>query len=1249
LFSGLAAFAQVGNGVITGTVTDPAGAVVAGASVEAKNTATGVVFPAVTTTTGNYTIPELPVGVYSITVTVKGFKSYTHTNLALGGAQTLREDVPLAVGNTAEQVTVTAEATLLKTETGDLAHNITLNQIDELPLMGIGGANSGTSGYRNWDNIFLTIPGTVNYSGANSLGLNVNGLTLQSNIVEGQEATTRVLGQGGTGQYYQLGQMGVDAIQEMSVQTSNYAAEFGTASSVVINTTMKSGTNQYHGTGYDYFVNEDLNAGNPFSTTGCVQGLTAGTSACAPQGGSGGKFRPRNRRNDFGGTLGGPVYIPKIYNGRNKTFWFFNYEQYLETTFYAFGNTVPTPDYLKGDFSKISPNGNCSLCSTYGIQTAALGTPTVQKDALGNLMYANEIYDPLTRGVVSSTGLGYASPFPGNVIPANRFSALSLKFQSLFPAAQNANLTTNASANIGGQRYSVIPSIKIDHNIDTKDKLSFFYSENNTESQISSPLGNADGLPLEIGAYRGTFIPTYTYRLNYDRTLTPTLLLHLGAGYIYTSFDDHAAFLKFDPTQFGLTGFLHARQFPSVTGMSSTLNTYGGMQNIGTSGQIQSTTLEEKPTYNANLTWVKGKHTYKFGGSLVEEATAPTAYSGVTLATGTNATSQPFTPTQAFNGFTTGFGYASFLLGDYQSVAQTAQTDPRNHDMNWAFFAQDSWKVTRKLTLDYGLRWDLYGVETEQYGRLGQFDMTLPNANAGGHPGATIYASTCNCAFYQPAYKLAFGPRIGAAYQLNSKTVLRGGWGFTYALTENLAGGSVSTNGAYTLPVGINQFVNDTASGFIPQPAWPVTDPNRYPIIGTTAPAPSMPDANQNRPPRVNQFSFGIQREITRNFILEAEYVGNRAAWLSQACIFGCNGNGELTHVSAATYAKFGLYPYPGTGPAGYNFAPTGISCQAGNDCARAILGQQLGTAAVKQVLASAGITQPLPYSGYSTNNTLASIIGRPFPQFGAIGAGSTVTGGSKYDSLQIKATKRFSHGLQASGFFTWAQGFNTAVRQDYFNPDSTQNTLMAIPPRVLNFNFTYTTPKSRFFDNMKIMNTLIKDWQISGFANYQSGGFLAIPGTPNAEFLPTQDTYIKGQPLYLKDINGQINPYSDVILNPAAWAACPVNTNCGNSGNDFLKNFRGRRRPSENANIGRNFRVGKEGRYNLQVRGEFVNIFNRTLFPGVSTASPQNPVTKNALGIQTGGFGTIAAYQAPGTSTIFTGRTGTVIMRLSF
>ena len=396
------AFGQVGNGTITGIVTDPAGAVVAGAKVEAKNAETGVVFSAQSTNAGNYTITDLPVGSYVVKQPRSpGFKTYTHTNMEMAAAGTLREDIALQVGSSSESVTVTAESTLLKTEGGDVATNITVHDIDELPLMGIGVQNSGTSGYRNPYNVTELLPGVVNYSAANALGLNVNGLTMQSMLVDGQDASTRVLGIGGTGQYYQIGQMGVDSIQEVSYQTSNYAPEYGMASSVVINNTMKSGTNAYHGSAYDYVVNEDLNAGEPFSISGCETGVN-GVQTCSGLGGSGGKYQPRQRRQDFGGTLGGPVFIPKIYNGHNKTFWFFSYEQYAETDFYTFGDTVAVPAYIAGNFSAISPNGNCSLCSTYGIQQTALGTPAQQKDPLGNLMYANEIYDPSTRGTVVS-------------------------------------------------------------------------------------------------------------------------------------------------------------------------------------------------------------------------------------------------------------------------------------------------------------------------------------------------------------------------------------------------------------------------------------------------------------------------------------------------------------------------------------------------------------------------------------------------------------------------------------------------------------------------------------------------------------------------------------------------------------------------------------------------------------------------------------------------------------------------------
>jgi hypothetical protein len=1233
LLAASSAIAQVGNGSITGTVTDPAGAVVAGATVEAKNTETGVVYPGVSTTTGNFSIQSLPVGSYSVTVKVQGFKTYTHTNLVVAATQILREDVGLQVGAASDSVTVTAEASLLKTEAGDMTHNVAIDNLSQLPLLGIGTANSGTSGVRNPYNSLQTLPGVSSYASSGQFTMNgLGGSMTETMRTEGQDSTSRLFG---TYDYTQMGQPSADSIQEVAYQTSNYSAEYGQAGSVVINMTMKSGTNQFHGTGYDYFVNEDLNAGNPFSVVAS---------------GEPGKYRPRNRRNDFGGTLGGPVVIPKLYNGRNRTFFFWNYEQFLETTQYGFTDTVPVPAFLKGDFSAISPVGNCSLCSTYGIQTTPLGTPTQQLDALGRTMFANAIYDPLSRGVNASNNLGYANVFPNNQIPLSRMDPVALKFQALFPAAQNANLNGNYSANIQGNRYSAIPSIKIDQNISSKDKLSFYYSQINTESQISSPLGNADGLPIQIGGYRGTFIPTRTTRLNYDRTITPTLLLHLGAGYYHTRFDDHAPYTTFNPSDFGLSGFVNARQFPSVTGMCvypflgttcSTAN-YGGMQNIGTSGQIQTLNYEEKPSFTANATWVHGNHTYKLGAELYLEGVLNGSFAGVTLATGLNATSQPFTPLGSLGTFTQGFGYASFLLGDYNSTAQTPQLNYKQGNQEWGLFIQDTWKVSRRLTLDYGLRWDYSTQYKEQYGRLGQFNPTLPNANAGGHPGATQYASTCNCAFYQPTYPYAIGPRLGVAYQLNDKTVLRGGFGINYQFVSASAGGTVSTNGAYPL-AGINSFVNIETPGAIVAPAWPVTDPNRYPTLGTTTGSPIMPDANQLRPPRVSQWSIGIQRQITRNLITEVSYVANRGVWEPGGPL------GFESQIPASRYAQYGLYPYPGTGPcSGQALGSVCSSSTYNNDADRALLSQAISATAVTSRMASIGITNLLPYSGYPTSNSLQNIL-RPFPQFPTIAPSGSATGNSHYDSLQIKVTKRFSHGLQASGAYTWAKGFTRAARQDFFNPDSSRWAMQQIPPQVLTFNFTYTVPKIEYLDKLKVANTIVHDWQFGFFAQYQSGIFLAPPTSTTALFLGSEEVRNPGVPLYLKDVNNihGYNPYYDQILNPAAFSQVATN-GVGPALGTLYSDFRGPRQPKENANIGRNFRI-KE-RMNLYIRGEFVNIFNRTIMPNPSTGVvPQVALTRNSLGYLTAGYGVINAYQAPGTSTIFTGRTGTLIAKFTF
>ena len=1275
LFASLV-FGQGATATITGTVTDPSGLPVAGATVQAMSAETGAMYSAGSTATGNYAIPNLPVGMYTLTVMSPGFKTYTHTNLALAATQVLREDVTLQVGATTESVTVAAEASMLKTESGELSQNVTLQQMQDLPMLGIGTVNSGTSGYRNPYNTLMTLPGVGTFTTSGTF--NVNGLggpnptaapggspfsvaLTETMRIDGLDATSRIFG---NYDYTQIAQPNADALQEISYQTSNYAPEFGQAGSVVVNMTTKSGTNQFHGSAFEYFVNEDLNAGDPF---------TVNTNGV-------GKVRPLNRRNDFGGTLGGPVIIPRLYNGKDKTFFFFSYEEYLENSNYQFTDTVPTAAYRAGDFSAISPNGTCALCAAAGIPLTPLGG--TQLDALGRPMYANEIYDPASRGIAPN-GLGFANPFVNNTIPAARFNATSLAFQSLFPAAQNANLVGNYNGTIRGGRYSAIPTIKVDQIISPKDKLSVYYSKNNTESQIGYPLGNADGLPEEIGGYRGTFIPTQTWRVNYDRTLSPTLLLHLGAGYMHTSFSDRAPFLNFNPAQFGLTNFIQGRQFPSVTGMCGQLSGppgtpsgciigaqlyagqafsgFGGMQNIGTSGQTQSLNFEEKPSFNANLTWVKGNHTFKTGAEMYLEQTYAGAYSGVTMAVNNAqgipaATAQPFINTTSFNGFTQGFGYASFLLGDFASTTQTPNIFTREGSQSWGLFLQDSWKVTRKLTLDYGVRWDLFTPEHEQYNRLGQLDPTLPNPNAGGFPGAVRYANTCNCNFYKSAYPYGLGPRLGIAYQITPKTVFRGGWGVNYQFIASPAGATVSRPGINS-PIGVNPYVNISAPGSIAVPAWPVTNPYVYPAPGSFPGVPGnvpyVPDPNENRPPRITNYSAGFQREFTNNLVLEASYVGNHAVWLSG----GTGPLAYLSQISPQKFASYGLFPYPGTGPCGTG----GGICRSttyNNLGDYQLLLQPIGAPGVIGAMTAKGHPNLVPYAGFPTTSTLLSSL-YTYPQFGNLLDTTSPTGDSKYDSLQVKLTKRFSHGLQLGASFTWAQGFVTPPRQDFFNPQSAVWELQNIPPLQLNLNAIYEIPQFKILP--KGVKQFVGGWQVGWYSNYQSGLMLQPPTSPTFNYLPGEDMRVAGQPLYTPGVSindiGTYSPYTTQVLNPKAWAACSPNAVCP-AQSVFYKDFRAPWVPLEQANIGRHFRFGPDARFDLYVRAEFVNIFNRTLMPAPSTQNPQNPVFRNSSGILQGGFGVVNTYLAPGTyyqsgvtgtAPYLQGRTGTLIARFSF
>src|SRR5665213_1625228 len=532
-FLALALVAQTDRGTMTGTISGPAGAVVANAAIEARNTETGAQYQVASSATGNYTIPNLPTGTYQLSVTVPGFKKFIRTGLTIQAAQTIRVDAAMEVGSAAESVTVTEAAPLLKTESGELSNTVATKTMDTLPLLSVG---SNSSGIRNPFNLVALLPGAFYQPSPSFTGptVRINGGVSGSEkvLIDGMDGTN-ILGQGAN----QQAQPGMDSIQEWTVQTSNYSAEFGQAGSAVMNVTMKSGTNQYHGSLYEYYQNDILNAAQPFT----VQ-----------QGSPNEHNRPTVRRNDYGLTLGGPVDIPKVYNGRDKTFFFFSWEQFLQNQ-----------NFLPGTF----------------------------------------------------TVTGYGE----------------------------------------------------------------------------------DGAPQPISGTFGGGIYSHRERLNYDHTVSPTILLHLGAGYDQNYLGRPSVTPNYDPCGgLGLCSqaFQSPATFPLLTGLNDTVA--GGTSIGGPPGRADNAYSIVDTI--ASLTWVKGNHTFKFGGNGEFMGSYTNTVSNISGTSGftPGQTAMPYAVTTSTGVSTASFGpnhiglpYASFLLGAVDNAEVDPPSKVRFGKQQWGFYAQD--------------------------------------------------------------------------------------------------------------------------------------------------------------------------------------------------------------------------------------------------------------------------------------------------------------------------------------------------------------------------------------------------------------------------------------------------------------------------------------------------------------------------------------------------------------------------------
>jgi Carboxypeptidase regulatory-like domain len=1242
------ALAQSDRGSLTGVVSDSKGSVIQKATASMRNADTGEQYKTITTDTGSFTISSLPAGKYDLHVEARGFKGYEQNGITISVAQAALQNVTLSIGSVTEMVTVTTDATLLKTENAEQSTTISRVALNEMPI-GFGLSSS----IRNPLAFAELAPG-VDQGAGGGTGIRVNGLPTTSfhMSVDGMDSTNANLNDREDGDH-----PSVENVQEFTLQSSNFSAEFGQVGGGMFNFTSRSGTNKLHAGAYLYFENEDLNAKVPYSY------ITHG----------GNNIQQKNRQFDYGVTVGGPVYLPKIYDGRNKTFFFFNFEQYRQQNNLTATQTVPTALMRTGNFSEVLDTSNLGSFAT---------------DPEGCPVYQGEIYDPNVSAVVN--GKPYYAPANGantavgtcaikGTSAANVLSEapdpVAAKIQALIPAATLTGTTNNYAPTVAFPTVNRIPAFKIDQVVTQNWKMSFSYS-NMTNSTINSD----DGLPLPISGQRNTTSNVSTYRFNNDYAITPNLLVHAGAGYTRFLNPDSSpqSVLTYNASSgLGLPNTVGIG-FPRV-GMN--VGTYGGGVSNGSGGGYGPTQENLYWMDHANgvvsAIWTRGSHTIKGGAeykldmwivhSQVLQAGSYNFSGNETAQAYNNGTT--YAGTGALTGKTavTGLSYASFYLGQVDGGSIGNAVINQYHRPTWALYLQDTWKVTPRLTVDYGLRWDFTETEREHGFRTSGFSPDAINENAvtggGSLKGGLEYegfgnTGQCNC-YFMPHYPYEIGPRLAAAYQIDGKTVVRAGWGLTYgqAAPFDYAGSNfaVVSVGFNTLQFSSPSFgvANTLLKNGFQYNSSLVTNAAHDPgyqccssIINS--PSPYF-DRDGGHAPRINNYTLSLQREINNNLVVELAYVGNRGVW-EMSGDQGNLGLLQLNSISAASLAKAGLNPT--------------------NPIDAYTLSQPFSTATVNGATAR-GFA--VPYNTFPTKSSLDQAL-RPYPQWGTIYSEYSPKGKSWYDSLQIKVTKRFSHGLQFLEAFTYNKeldlGQDTergrgAQINDALNRDSNKFLSAEDTPFISATSFTYEMPyllPRGFMKEHFVARELLGGWTIAGLARYANGGLIRIPGSSPATncnattgtctsiglgSLLQRGTYanaVPGQTMFLVKPNCHSciahNAYNTNFLNPNAW----VEPSMGTFGSTapYLNNYRWQRQPQENVNLGKKFAVPMRGHEdaNLQIRAEFFNIFNRTMLP-----QPSSGTFETAPGTSHSGFGQVNPTSL-GTTTY---RTGQIVARFTF
>lgn len=1089
LFAGLAA-AQTATGSIVGSITDSQGASVPNAAVVITNTATNEATRTASTAAGNYLAPLLKPGTYRVEVSSAGFKKFVQDGIVLQVQQQARIDVQLSVGEVSESVSVVADASILETTSSSIGKVVDNKRILDLPL-----------NTRNVYSLIYLTPGVAGGIGNshNQLSYSVNGVRggLFDTLIDGSSAAfPTVNGFHGISVF-----PSVDAVAEFKVQGSNFSAEFGRSNGSVLNLVYKSGTNEFHGSAYEFLRNSVLDANNYFNNQ---RGVPLASF----------------KRNQFGGTFSGPIR-------RDKTFFLVSYEGLRERSFNETLATVPAAEQRLGDFSQT---------------LAGVGRPII-------------IFDPLATTPSGNTVV--RSAFPGNRIPANRFDPVAVNVMRYFPNPNQPGLEGSRQQNFYNSGSSAVDTnnydFRVDHNLNDRQKMfarvSRRYSFNGPPQFFPGETGVAEGR-VNLNDW-GTNVVT-----DYTNTLSATSILNLRASFSRNFFLFDNQGLGFTPSTLGLPRDLDSAvdlpMFPRFA--------VGGQVALG--GNDHRRSGFNQYGLAGSYTKVIGRHNLKTGYEgrhlriNVWEARAAGTFNfnaGFTQGPNPNAASA-----------TAGYGLASFLLGagsggnffqNWKNVASAS--------FYHAFYLQDDIRVTRKLTLNLGLRYDFDTPRTERYNRMSWFDplvaSPLQSVQSNIVGGLRFVGVDGNPRVQYNGDYNNFAPRLGFAYQLNEKTVVRGGWAQMFASSTLGAQGTVGPYGfrvetpwVSTLDsiTPLNYLRNPFPGGFQPVPG------SRDGLL--TAVGGNVEGPLQDTPiPYTIQYNFAIQRELPGRVSLEVAYVGNRGRQLSR----GGEGGFTLNQVNPQFLS---------------------LGSQLNQLVPNPFFGQRLGG-----VLANPQISR-------------AQLL-RPYPQFQNVFPLFSAGSNSDYNALQVSFSKRYSKGIVFDGNYVWAKSIDDGTSaQDSFDLRMGRSVTGTDFRHRLVFSGVYDLPfgKGRQFLNgmSRVPELLLGGWQINGIYTLQSGSLLGI-GASNTAGIFTQAirANTNGQsPVINADARDRLDRWfnTSVFSQPAPFTLGNVGT--------LVPNLRAHHTNNLDFSLFKQFSLSEK--FRLQFRAESFNFANRVQFAAPNT-----------------------------------------------